>query len=493
MTLIVDERATAFLDSPHGHWVDGRDAGAPEHELPVIDPATGARIATVAAGTAEDVDRAVRSARAAFADRRWAGLAPARREAVLRRVADLLEEHAEELAALDTLDNGMPLWQARDGVASSAAHLRYFAGWATKLEGSTITPSQGSRYPVFVRREPVGVIGAVIAWNTPLVNAVWKIGAALASGNSLVLKPAEETPLTALRLAGLATLAGLPDGVLNVVTGVGEVAGAALTGHPGLDRVAFTGSTDTGRLVAAAAAQQLTRASLELGGKSPVIVLPDVDLDAHAERIVAAVMFNAGQICTAGTRVYVHRDVADAFYEATARIAGGLRVGRGLDPDTQVGPVVSRVQHERVLDYIEAGSHGGATLVTGGAAPVGAAGGYFVAPTIFKDVDDTMPIAREEIFGPVMSVLEFDDLDDVVRRANDSPYGLAAGVWTSHVATAHRLADRLQVGTVWINCYNQFDPAVPFGGYKHSGYGRELGQASLEACTHYKTVWVATD
>jgi aldehyde dehydrogenase (NAD+) len=502
----VSPRATAFLRRLHGLWIDGQDRAArgpgagDGGRLDVYDPSTGGVIATIAAAGAADVDDAVAAARASFRDGRWARRSPSDREEVLRRLADLLVANGEEIAQLDTLDNGMPLTQARGEVRSSASHLRYFAGRAADLGGDIVTPYRGGDFAVSARREPIGVIGAITAWNTPLENAVWKIGAALAAGNSMVLKPAEETPLSALRLAELATEAGLPDGVLNVVSGTGETAGAALSSHPDVDRVAFTGSTETGRRIVTASAANLKRVTLELGGKSPVLVLPDADLDKYIERIVAAVMWNTGQVCTAGSRVYVHRDIASDFVRMAAGVIENMVVGPGLDERTQVGPVVSAVQRDRVLGYISAGQAEGATRSVGGRTaggdpvlPQPGEAGYFVPPVIFSDVRDDMRIAREEIFGPVMSVLEFTDTDDVVERANHSDYGLAAGIWTSSVSTAHQLARRLETGTVWVNCYNQFDPAVPFGGVKQSGYGREMGLASLEECTSLKTTWIGLD
>jgi aldehyde dehydrogenase (NAD+) len=495
---------SAFLRRLHGVWIDGQDrATHGSGRLEVYDPSTGGVIATIAAAGARDVDDAVAAARAAFRDGRWSRRSPSDREETLRRLAGLLVANGEEVAQLDTLDNGMPLTQARAEVQSSASHLRYFAGRAADIGGDIVTPYRGGDFAVSARREPIGVIGAITAWNTPLENAVWKIGAALAAGNSMVLKPAEETPLSALRLAELATEAGLPDGVLNVVTGTGETAGAALSSHPDVDRVAFTGSTETGRRIVTASAGNLKRVTLELGGKSPVLVLPDADLDRHMTRIVAAVMWNTGQVCTAGSRVYVHRDIAGDFVRMAAEVVDRMIVGPGLDERTQVGPVVSRVQRDRVLGYIAAGRAEGATRSVGGRTAGGDPvspepgpddqAGYFVPPVIFSDVRDDMRIAREEIFGPVMSVLEFTDTEDAVQRANHSDYGLAAGIWTSSVTTAHQLARRLETGTVWVNCYNQFDPAVPFGGYKQSGYGREMGLASLEECTNLKTTWIGLE
>ena len=490
-------RVAEFLDGPLGLWTDGEErpsSRAPTgtgNSLSVVNPATGDLLATVSSASPKDVDDAVATARRAFAAGTWSELAPAGREEVLRRLAQLMDEHAEELAELDCLDNGMPLAHAREEVAGAAAHLRYFAGWCGKVHGETIPPYRAEGVMAYTEREPIGVVGAVTAWNFPLDNAVWKLGAPLACGNSVVLKPAEETPLSALYLARLADEAGLPKGVLGVVTGTGEVAGAALCAHGDVDKIAFTGSTATGREIVKASAGNLKRVTLELGGKSPSIVMADADLDRHLEQIVRAVMHNSGQVCSAGSRVYVQRaiaaDVVDGVKEAAAR----LRLGPGWLATSDLGPLVSVSQLQRVLGFIESGSSDGAQLVAGGTRCGGAlANGYFVEPTVFDEVRDAMSIAREEIFGPVMSILPFEDLDEVVARANASPYGLAAGVWTRDVGVAHHLAKRLSAGTVWVNCYNRFDPAVPFGGYRQSGYGRELGEAALDEYTQRKSVWI---
>lgn len=486
-------RAVAsFLAESHGLWIDGEVRPAKSGDaICVVNPADGNVLSMVGAGTHEDVDAAVASAKRSFSRGAWAGLAPEAREETLRRLGGLIDEHAEELAQLDCLDNGMSLSLARSEVAGAAAHLRYFAGWCSKIQGETIPPHRGGPYVVFTAREPIGVVGAVTAWNFPLDNAVWKLGASLACGNSVVLKPSEETPLSALYLARLAAEAGLPPGVLNVVTGLGAVAGAALSSHPDVDKIAFTGSTTTGRDIVKASAGNLKRVTLELGGKSPSIVLGDADLDKHLPSIVGAVMHNSGQVCSAGSRVFVQRSLAAEFVEGARTITEQLRVGPGWTEKSEVGPLVSSRQLGRVLGYMGQGSQEGARIVSGGGRRLGElASGYFVEPTIFADVQDNMSIATDEIFGPVMSVLAFDDLDELVARANNTVYGLAAGVWTQDVGLAHRLARVLRTGTVWINCYNRFDPAVPFGGYGQSGYGRELGEAALGEYTQRKSVWL---
>ena len=485
----ISESVKSFLEHDHGLWIDGEECDADGREkIDVINPADGQLVSRVARAKTSDIDRAVASSVAAFDDARWRGLAPAERTQCLLRLADLLEENTENLAILDCIDNGMPLRQSRGEVQSSISHLRYFAGWATKIYGETVQARQDSKYFVYTRREPIGVVAAITAWNFPLDNAVWKIAAPLVCGNSVILKPAEETPLSALYLANLAHKAGIPRGVLNIVTGYGEEAGAALSAHNHIDKIAFTGSTETGRRIVEASAGNLKRVTLELGGKSPVLVMPDVDLEKVVPLVVQGVMHNAGQVCSAGSRVYIHTDIRKDFLELAQSVVTSIKQGPGLTPDIDMGPLVSSVQQDRVLDYIEAGKSEGAALIVGGKRPRDI--GYFVEPTVFANVTESMRIGREEIFGPVMSVLDFASLDELITRANSSSYGLAAGVWTHDIRVAHRLAAELRVGTVWVNCYNEFDPAVPFGGYRQSGYGRELGLQAIDTYTSVKSVWI---
>lgn len=480
-----------FLRCKHHLLIDGRSVPAQSGEsFATLNPANGETLCSVAAGDASDVDAAVAAARRALPG--WAALAPAQREQLLHRFADLMEAHKEELAQLETLDNGKPLRIALNVEVNVAiGQMRYYAGWPSKLTGETYAVSAPG-FHVYTRREPVGVCAAITPWNYSLVMAAQKIGPALAAGNTLVLKPAEQTPLTALRLGELALEAGIPPGVLNVVTGFGSTAGVALTHHPGVAKVAFTGSTEVGKAIQRAAADTLKRVSLELGGKSPLILFNDVEnLDTAAEAALWAIFSNSGQNCVAGSRLFVQAGIYDTVIERLAARAQQLVVGPGLEPATDLGPLISAEQLERVQRYVETGKRSGAALVTGGERLGGRlARGYFLAPTIFVHVADNAAIACKEIFGPVLSVFRFEDEDEVVARANALPFGLAAGVWTQHLGRAHRIAERLKAGVVWINTYDWFDPAVPFGGMGESGVGRELGRQVMEAYTELKAVWV---
>jgi len=470
-----------------GQWVEAVSGKV----FDTINPSTGKVLAKVAEGDREDINRAVAAARKAFEGGSWRKLTSSQRGRLLLKLADLIEQNAEELAQLETLDNGKPIKYSRGGdVPLTADHFRYFAGWVTKLEGETIPVSVPNMF-TYTLREPVGVVGQIIPWNFPLQMAAWKLAPALACGNTVILKPAEQTPLSALRLGELVCEAGFPEGVVNIVPGFGETAGAALAAHPDVDKIAFTGSTEVGKRILRASVDNLKKVTLELGGKSPNIIFPDADLKFAIRGAMNAIFFNQGQVCTAGSRLFVHASVYDQVMGGLTDAASRMKLGASIDPATELGPLISQEQLERVTGYIETGRREGAKTAAGGERPGGnLAQGYFVQPTVFDHVRDDMTIAREEIFGPVVVALPFEDVEEVAARANKSIYGLAAGVWTNDVKKVHKMAAALNAGVVWVNTYNQFDAAAPFGGYKQSGYGREMGHAVLDAYTQIKTVWV---
>ena len=488
----------SFLAREHGLYIGGRWRPSESNETLVsINPATGRPLSTVASGTAADVDAAVAAARAALADPAWRDITPLQRGELLHRLAELVEANGEDLAFIESLDNGKPVAVARAvDVGTTAKLFRYFAGWPSKFEGSTIplSPRNGLKILNYTVHEPIGVVGAIVPWNFPMSMAAWKLAPALAMGNAVVLKPAEETSLSTLRLAELVEEAGFPPGVVNVVTGTGGVVGAAIAAHPGVDKVAFTGSTETGRAVTRAALGNMKKVSLELGGKSPHIVFPDADPVAVAAAASDGIFFNQGQTCTAGSRLYVHDDIYDDVMSALVDHARRIVVGPGQDPATQMGPLVSARQLATVRSYVESGLEQGAFLATGGSRPVGLGdendNGYFLEPTVLVETTHAMKVVQEEIFGPVLVAMRWNEVDDLVGKANDSPYGLAAGLWTNDLTKAHQVAAAIKAGTVWINCFNMTDPASPFGGYKQSGWGREMGRGVLEQYTETKSVWV---
>jgi len=467
-----------------GNWLPA----ASGKTFSTVNPATEEVIAEVAEGDQPDIDLAVQAARRAFESGPWSKMDARDRGRLMHRLADLIEEEIDELAALESLDNGKPIKDARSADLPLVIDcLRYYAGFADKIHGSTI-PVRGN-YFTYTRKEPVGVVGQIIPWNFPMLMTAWKWGPALAAGCTIVMKPAEQTPLTCLRMAQLAQEAGIPDGVINVVPGFGPTAGGAIVKHPGVDKVAFTGEHRTAQIIMREAAETLKRLTFELGGKSPNVILPDADLDAAAAGTHFGLFFNQGQCCCAGSRVFVDARVHDEFVDKLKQLAVNRRLGNPLSKDTEQGPQVDRAQFDKIMSYIDKGHAQGANCVTGGNRF--GEQGYFIEPTIFEGVTDDMAIAQDEIFGPVMSVLKYHDWDELIDRANNTCFGLAAAVWTSNVAKAHDFAKRVRAGTIWVNCYDVFDAAAPFGGFKMSGQGRELGEAGLQAYTETKTVTIS--
>jgi acyl-CoA reductase-like NAD-dependent aldehyde dehydrogenase len=480
--------ALAFLRAPKqlligGKWIPAKSGKTFE----TINPSNEEVLALIAEGDKADIDEAVKAARKAFDQGAWPNMGPHQRARLLLKIAELIDAHTDELAELETLDNGKPLTFAKAfDVPAAAETFRYYAGWVTKLYGET-NPSDPAFFN-YTLREPVGVCGQIIPWNFPLLMAAWKLGPALACGNTVILKPAEQTPLTALRLGELITEAGLPEGVLNVVTGFGPGAGSSIAEHPGIDKVAFTGSTEVGKIILKASAGNLKKVSLELGGKAPNIIFPDADLDQAVPTSMMGVYFNSGQVCCAGTRIFVQRDRYDEVVEKFANFSKGVSVGDPFDKKNVIGPVVSQEQFDRVKGYLDIGKKEGAKVSAGGETY--GEKGYFVKPTLFSGVNNDMQIAREEIFGPVGAAISFKDENDAVLQGNDTEYGLSAAVWTRDISRAHKVARALKAGTVWVNCYNQLDPISPFGGYKQSGFGRELGKYAIDLYTQIKSVWM---
>jgi phenylacetaldehyde dehydrogenase len=491
----LEPNVSSFVARKHKILINGKwQDSASGKTFPTYNPATGEVLSQVAEGDREDIDRAVKAARAAFETGPWSQMTPSERGRAIWRLADLLEKHTEEFAQIESLDNGKPLKVARAAdVPLAVDMLRYMAGWATKIEGNTIPLSvpytPGTKYLAYTLREPIGVVGQIIPWNFPLLMAAWKLGPALATGCTVVLKPAEQTPLSALRLGELMQEAGIPDGVVNVVAGYGETAGAALAAHPDVDKVAFTGSTEVGKLILKAAAGNLKKVSLELGGKSPNVVFADADLKSAIPGAASAIFFNHGQCCCAGSRLYVEEKAFDEVVDGVAKKAAKIRLGPGLESVSDMGPLVSEEQLNRVCGFLESGKSEGAKAVTGGER-LGDKG-YFVKPTVLVNTNEKMKVVREEIFGPVVTAIPFRDPEELLPKANDTVYGLAAGIWSSDIKKAHTIASKLKAGTVWINCYNIFDAALPFGGYKQSGWGREMGHEVLEHYTETKAVCAA--
>jgi phenylacetaldehyde dehydrogenase len=486
----VSEATQSFLGKSQklfigGAWREASDGGRAE----VIEPSTEGLLTHIPMGTAADLDQAVLAARAQFDGGAWSQLKPLERERLLHRLADLIEANADELAEIESIDMGKSVAQARAvDIQGTIDTFRYFAGWASKIHGRTVEPSLPGNYLAYTRKEPVGVVGVIVPWNFPLQTMAWKLGAALAVGCTVVVKPAELTSLSVLRFAELVQEAGIPDGVVNIVTGRGSVIGAAMSSHPGIDKLSFTGSTPVGCSVGKVAMDQMKRLTLELGGKSPVIVFADADIKAAAQAVANGVFFNSGQVCDAGTRAYIHRSVYSEFLRELADYTETLKIAPGLDPDCFISPMVSRQQQQRVLEYIETGKAEGAELYFGGQAVEGP--GYFVQPTIFANCRNDMRIVQEEIFGPVLVTAPFDDEEEALALANDSAFGLAAALYSNDLGRVHSLIPRLRAGTVYVNAHSTLDPSMPFGGYKQSGYGKDLGSEQLDYLLETKAVWI---
>ncbi|MBI0576916.1 aldehyde dehydrogenase family protein [Neobacillus cucumis] len=485
--LKISSKVTEFLKGIKRLYINGEFVESfSSKKFETYNPATGEVLATVYEAGREDINLAVKAAKTAFEKGPWSKMSAAERARIIYKLADLIEEHQEELAQLDTIDNGKPIHETRAvDLPGTIEQFRYFAGWATKVMGQTI-PVSGP-FLNYTRHEPVGVVGQIIPWNYPINMVSWKVAPALAAGCTIVLKPAEQTPLSALYFAELVEKAGFPPGVINIVPGFGAIAGNAIVEHPDVNKISFTGSTAIGKQIMKKAADTMKRLTLELGGKSPNIILPDADLSKAIPGVFNGIMFNQGEVCSAGSRVYVHRNQFDEVVAGMVELAKKVKLGNGLEEETSMGPLVSKRQQERVFEYINTGIQEGAKVVSGGGK---SDIGYFIEPTIFVNVEENMTIAKEEIFGPVVVVMAYDTVEEVIERANNSPYGLGAGVWTENVKTAHKIAGQLKSGSVWINCYDAIDPASPFGGYKQSGFGRDLSAYALESYTEIKSVWV---
>lgn len=486
-TIQLSKVVSDFLNEEKKLFIGGEFVSSSSNNtFQTLNPANNEVLAEIHEASEEDVDSAVQAAKDAFENGQWSTMTPLERGDLIYKLAILIDEHKQYIAEIDSLDNGKPLAELlQNDLPNAIGQFKYFSGWASKLTGQQI-PVNGN-FLNYTRHEPIGVVGQIIPWNFPFMMAAWKIAPALAAGCTVILKSAEQTPLSALYLAKLVQEAGFPKGVINIVSGHGETTGAALVKHPSVNKIAFTGSTEVGKIIMKEAANTMKRVTLELGGKSPNIILKDADIDKAAEGVFAGIMYNQGEVCSAGSRAYVHSSIYEEFVDRLVTLTKKVKLGTGLQSGITMGPLVSEEQKERVINYIEIGKSEGAKLVCGGGA---SEQGCFVEPTIFGDVEDDMRISREEIFGPVLVVSKFESELEVVERANDSEYGLGAGVWTENITNAHKIANKLKSGSVWINCYNATDPASPFGGFKNSGFGREMGSYALENYTEIKSVWV---